>query len=174
MIEPLFKGDGPLATAEREAAERVRWEKMRLEEEQRRIASQLRELQQIPFHHVAVSISVDDAGTADEYRRVDTVRFTCTAPADAACRTYPENCDCERWYYDAAGVPDDAGHIRASGQPCWLTDWFESGMAVYVAADYDDMRDDAVPAIERSGNITISYGDEWPEWQFVETEGAAS
>jgi hypothetical protein len=96
---------------------------------------------------------------------VDTVTFTCTAPPDADCRTYP-NCDCESWTYSESKTRDESGHLRVSGQQCWMVDWFDNGSATYVGLDADDMRDDGVPPIARTGTITRGFADEWVEWDW--------
>lgn len=118
-------------------------------------------------HTVTVTTRLYDEGTEDESRTVDRVTFTCDAPTDADCRRWP-NCDCESWSWDDTGTRDENGHERVSGQPCWLSGWFDAEGAVYVGDDYDDMRDDCVPAIDRTGEIVVKFHDEWPEWTFVE------
>lgn len=118
------------------------------------------------FHTVTVTTRLDDAGTPDERRRVDEVRFVCTAPEDAECRTYPE-CDCESWHWNEDRTADEDGHPRVTGQECWLQGWFDAEQGVYTGEDGDDMRDDMVPAIDRSGPITATFLDEWIEWDFM-------
>lgn len=118
-------------------------------------------------HTVTVTTRLDDEGTEDERRRVDTVTFVCDYPADADCRTYP-NCDCERFTHDENDPSrDEAGHVLVAGQRCWLADWFDADGAVYVGDDYDDMRDDCVPPINRSGRIEFRGVEGWPEWWFA-------
>ena len=124
------------------------------------------------FHTVTVTTKLDGEGTEDESRVVDTVTFACTAPAYADCRKYPE-CDCERFNWNEARTHDVEGHPRITGRECFIEGWFDSGMAVYEGDDYDDMRDDGVPAIDHTGLITESWMDEWPQWDWAATEVAA-
>ncbi|MFC5930901.1 hypothetical protein D6T64_11965 [Cryobacterium melibiosiphilum] len=124
------------------------------------------------FHTVTVITKLDDEETEDERRVVDTVTFACTAPADAECRSYP-NCDCEWFNWNDARTHDGEGHARVSGRECSLQGWFDNGNAVYEGDDSDDMRDDYVPAIDRTGHITTSWMDEWPQWEWATEEVAA-
>lgn len=117
-------------------------------------------------HTVTVTTRVEDEGTEDERRRVDRVVFSCDAAEDADCRRWPD-CGCEYWSWDETGDCDQNGHERIAGQRCWLSSWFEADGAVYVGDDYDDMRDDCVPAIDRAGEITTTWVGDWPEWTFV-------
>ena len=117
------------------------------------------------YHTVTVTTELEDEGTEDERRVVDTVKFACSAPDDAECRKYP-NCDCERFDYNEARTHDGSGHPRIEGQECSLQGWVENGMAVYVGDDYDDMRNDCTPAFDRTGPITTAWMDEWPEWEW--------
>lgn len=118
-------------------------------------------------HTVTVTTRVEDEGTEDERRRVDRIVFTCDAGPDADCRRYPD-CDCETFVYVNDRNEDTSGHERVPGRSCLLADWFSAEGASYVGDDYDDMRDDGVPAIDRSGPIDVSW-HEWPEWTFRET-----
>lgn len=117
-------------------------------------------------HRVTVTTRVENAGTADERRVVDRVAFECTAPADADCHTYPD-CDCESWSWNDEETADQYGHERIPGRKCWLADWFEADGAIYQGEDADDMRDDQVPAVDRTGQISTYFQDEWIEWEFV-------
>jgi hypothetical protein len=117
-------------------------------------------------HTVTVTTRLDDEGTEDEYRRVESVRFACTAPAGSECRTYPE-CDCEQFDYNAANTHDTSGHVRVSGRECWLQAWFDNEGAIYSGDDADDMRDDNTPAVDRTGHITESWKWEWVEWSWA-------
>ena len=117
-------------------------------------------------HTVTVTTRLDDEGTPDEARAVDSVTFTCDAPPEADCRSWPD-CGCESWSWDETGERDTNGHERIPGQKCWLTDWFDAEAAVYVGDDYDDMRDDCIPAVDRTGEITVRWVDEYPEWTFA-------
>lgn len=124
------------------------------------------------FHTVTVKTRLDDEGTEDERRVVDDVTFACSEPFDAECRSYPE-CDCERFNWNEAKTHDVEGHPRVTGRECSLQGWFENGMAVYVGDDYDDMRDDCAAAVDRTGLITTSWMDEWPEWEWATEEVTA-
>lgn len=119
-------------------------------------------------HVVTVTTHVEDEGTADEWRCVDRVTFRCSADAGADCRTYPQ-CGCEYWVYDDAEPSvDQCGHPRVAGQQCWIESWFENDAAAYVGDDRDDGREDGVPAVERSGPITVQMTQEWPEWEWAD------
>ena len=120
-----------------------------------------------PEHVVTVTTILEDEGTRDERRYVERVVFVCSAPEDGDCRTYPQ-CDCESWQWSPDGTTDEEGHPRVSGQECWLGSWFENDAAVYGGDDYDDMRDDCVPAVDRSGPIVLTGFTEYPEWRFAE------
>lgn len=123
-------------------------------------------------HTVTVTTRVEDDGTPDEFRVIESITFSCDSPPDADCRRWPD-CGCESWRWNEAGTHDENGHERIPGQKCWLTDWFDAEGAIYTGDDYDDMRDDYVPAIDRSGEITVRWCDEWPEWTFLpEPEGS--
>lgn len=157
MFNPGTLGDAERnAERERQAAE---WEAAAHERqaERERIAH---------FHSVTVTTAVDDEGTADEYRIVDRVKFTCSAPPEAECRTYPKHCGCERFEWNEARTHDVEGHPRTSGNDCWMQDWFDSEGAVYQGNDGDDMRDDCVPAIDRTGLVIVTFSDEWIEWDW--------
>jgi len=118
-------------------------------------------------HIVTVTTRVEDAGTADESRVVDRVTLACTEPEDADCRNHP-TCDCEWWSYNDDKTADESGHERVSGQECLFKSWFENDGAVYIGEDLDDMRDDCVPAVDRSGPVVLAWtGDEWPEWDWA-------
>ena len=108
-------------------------------------------------HRVTVATRLEDEGTPDERRYVDRVTLTCDAVPEANCRMYPD-CDCEGWPCE---------HERIPGQECVLKGWFDAEGAVYAGNDYDDMRDDCVPAVDRSGPIEVKWLDEWPEWTFI-------
>jgi hypothetical protein len=117
-------------------------------------------------HKVTVTTKLEfDDDLGEDRPVVDTVTFTCSAPPDADCRTY-SNCDCENMACGDDPTRDESGHLRVSGQPCWMTGWFENDGATYVGVDSDDMRDDGVPAIARTGTITRTFADEWVEWDW--------
>lgn len=119
-------------------------------------------------HIVTVTTRLDDEGTEDERRRVDEVRFVCTASEDAECRTYPD-CDCEYFHWSDDLKTDVEGHLRLTGRECWISGWFDGDGHVYVGADPDDWRDDQVPAVDRSGPIDVrmvSY-EEYIEWEWI-------
>lgn len=169
MAEQMFKGNGALAEAERAAA--------RAEEDAKyaeRAAQIKREaLEMSKFHTVTVTTALDDEGTPDESRRVESIKFACSAPPDADCRTYPESCGCDYFEWNEAKTHDVEGHERVSGKDCWLTDWFANEGAVYTGDDYDDMRDDCLPAIDRTGHIVTTNNDEYVEWEWVDSETGA-
>lgn len=115
-------------------------------------------------HVVTVTVNPADPDDEDERPTVDRVVFTCSAPEDADCRTYP-TCDCETWRWSDDRMFDEAGHRRVRGQPCWITDWFETDGAVYAGDDLDDLRrDDCVPAVARSGPISMTFDGDGVEW----------
>lgn len=118
-------------------------------------------------HSVTVTTRLEDEGTDDERRCVDTVKFECTAPDNADCRNYPK-CDCESFEWNDAETHDTSGHKRVPGRPCWLTDWFDAPAVVYAGVDADDMRDDYAAAVDRTGPITheFMYG-EYVEWDWA-------
>lgn len=130
--------------------------------------------QQTRFHSVTVTTRLDDEGTEDERRTVERITFACTAPEDAVCRTYPHSCGCEVFEWNEAGTHDVAGHPRTTGNPCWMQDWFDAEGAVYSGDDGDDMRDDYVPAIDRTGLVIVSFVDEWIEWEWFTAEPSDS
>ena len=118
-------------------------------------------------HSVTVTTRLEDQGTEDERRVVDRVTFTCTAPDTADCRTYPK-CDCESWSWNEAGTHDEDGHARVPGQECWIAGWIDNEMGSYTGADADEMRDDYVPAVDRSGPISArSIDGEYLEWNWA-------
>jgi hypothetical protein len=124
-------------------------------------------------HTVTVTTRVEDEGTPNEFRVIESITFKCDAPQDADCRRWPD-CGCESWEWNEAGTHDQNEHERVPGQKCWLTDWFDAEGAIYVGDDYDDMRADCVPAIDRTGEITVAWSDEWPEWTFLPEPGDPS
>lgn len=134
-------------------------------------------------HTVTVNTRLDDEGTEDEVRVVDSVVFTCTAPADGDCRTCPD-CDCESWQWDTmtgAIGPDGIempthdihGHERIPGRECWLIGWFQNNAAIYNGADRSDTRDDGIPAVDRSGPIRVWFIEEWPEWRWLHSSNTS-
>lgn len=85
--------------------------------------------------------------------------FTCTAPADAPCRTHP-TCDCEQWCCcDDPADHDDDEHCcmttTQSGQNCWLEPWV-SGPGLDDSFDHHDQ---ASPA--EYNTLTDEYT--WPD-----------
>lgn len=116
-------------------------------------------------HTVTVTTGLRYEGTDDERRYVQSVTFTCTAPSIADCRRYPD-CDCDVWRWNDAETHDRNGHLRTPGHECWLADWFAGDGHCYTGDDFDDMRDDCVPAIDRSGTITTRFVEEHIEWDF--------
>jgi hypothetical protein len=111
------------------------------------------------------------------------VKFECSAPEDALCRTYPD-CDCEAFFEcgdhgptedDGCGLDateakeqhDTSGHPYKTGQYCWVQSWFGEDSAIYAGHDGDDRRDDYVPAVARVGEVDVSFVDgEYVEWQW--------
>lgn len=145
------------------------------------------------LHHT-VTVEVDPQGE-DEQPDV-TVRFTCTAPGDASCRTYPalassptwDGCECEAWYpcdnhgpreegfcglTEAAPAHDCAGHLFASGQTCWATDWFGNNAAEYTGPDGIEIGDYIVPSQVRTGHVYIAFEGDYIQWNWhaAATEG---
>lgn len=120
-----------------------------------------------PHHVVTVTTTLEDEGTPDERRYVERVVFACSAEPDAECRTYPD-CECESWLWSDDGKSDIHDHPRIAGRQCWMTDWFENEGAVYEGSDFDDMRDDCVPAVDRSGPIVFTGFFDYPTWRFAE------
>lgn len=126
-------------------------------------------------HHTAsVHTLVHDAGTEDEVAMIDSVEFSCIAPEDAACRTYP-TCDCEVFSEDEDNPGyDSAGHPYEPGQECWVKGWFDAApcaeATIYTGADADHQETDSgLPRAERTGNVKIlgfdmGIGPEW-EWE---------
>jgi len=117
------------------------------------------------------------------------VKFACSAPEDGPCRTYPvpavgpkwEGCSCDAWsecddHYPAddggcgldADVPthDRAGHLYAPGQVCWVQGWFDGEGHQYVGLDADDVHDNLVPAVARTGEIDVFFDGDYVEWQW--------
>jgi len=116
------------------------------------------------FHMVTVAVEQD--GPDDDCPTV-TVRFECTAPEDATCRTYPD-CGCEAFTEDIPGE-DESGHPYITGRPCWVGDWFDCddhGTA-YAGEDADECNPHDVPTIAQRGHIAVRFVDESVEWEWV-------
>jgi hypothetical protein len=165
--EFIYQPSTPLGDAERNAEHEQRMADLEAAADQRQ-AERRKEREQVArFHSVTVTTKVEDEGTPDEHRWVDEIKFTCTAAPDAECRTYPESCGCESFEWNEARTHDVEGHPRLSGQQCWMQDWFDnSPSASYIGDDQDDMRDDYVPATDRTGLIIVTFQDEWIEWDW--------
>lgn len=125
-------------------------------------------------HHMAsVRTTVHDPGTEDEVRQIDQVEFTCTAPEDARCRTYPL-CDCEMFTEDSDNPGfDGSGHPYEPGNECWVKSWFDAEncaeATTYTGADADwDITDSGLPPVDRTGTVKIVGFDigEGPEWEW--------
>ncbi|WP_120338112.1 hypothetical protein [Cryobacterium soli] len=170
MSEFIYQPGTPLGDAEREAER----ERQQAEYAAAVAARQVEREKLARFHSVTVTTKVEDEGTPDECRRVDEVKFTCTAAMDAECRTYPKHCGCEAFEWNEAETHDIEGHPRVSGNDCWMQDWFDNPGASYIGDDQDDMRDDCVPAIARTGLIIVSFVDEWIEWDWFTPAPAGS
>jgi len=168
IYQPGARGDAERQTAAEAALDA--WAEARVRDFEREDAERLEDAK---FHTVNVTTTLDDEGTEDERRRVDDVRFACTASEDADCRTYPD-CDCEAWFWNEDRTTDEAGHVRTPGHECWLAPWFENEGHSYAGEDADDARDDMVPAVDRSGHITVTFFDEWIEWKFVDAAEVAA
>lgn len=119
-------------------------------------------------HTVTVStILIPDEDTGGEKRVIHALIFACSAEPEDDCRRHPE-CDCDVWRWDETGDRDEEGHERTPGHECWLKGWFDAPCHVYTGSDFDDMRDDCVPAVDRSGPITDRFIEEVLEWKFEE------
>jgi hypothetical protein len=117
------------------------------------------------------------------------VKFACSAPEDGSCRNYPpvavgptwEGCTCDVWFIcddhfpsdeggcgldDDAPAHDNAGHLFAPGQECWVQGWFDGAGHQYVGPDADDRTDNCVPGVARTGEIDVSFDGEFVEWQW--------
>ena len=117
-------------------------------------------------HTVTVTVRTEDEGTEDECLTVDSIRFACTAPEDAECRTYPVGCGCESFTFNPDRTEDLEGHKVTSGNKCWLTGWFENDSADYEGEDYDDMHENGVPSIARSGPIKHNWQEDYVAWEW--------
>lgn len=107
------------------------------------------------YHRVTVTLAEPDE---DGWRGDPDVTFTCTAPKDADCRTYPE-CDCEWWIIEDGH--DQEGHPVVTGRECWVRSWFDNDAIPYAGSDDDG---DGFPTIERSGTTLVSTEDDYPQW----------
>ena len=181
MSEFIYQPGTPLGDAERqadrerEAAEHKRQiAEMEAAADERHKERLMERMRVAKFHSVTVTTKTDDEGTEDECRRVDRIEFVGTAPADEECRTYPESCGCESFEWNKARTHDMEGHPRTSGNECWMKDWFDAEGAMYDGDDQDDMRDDQVPAIDRSGDIIVSFVEEWIQWDWFTPTDAGS
>ncbi|TFD27468.1 hypothetical protein [Cryobacterium cryoconiti] len=170
MTEYIYQPGTALGEAERKAEHEQRMIELQTSADERQIERE----QAARFHSVTVTTQLDDEGTLDECRRVDQVKFTCTAPAEAECRTYPDSCGCESFAWNEARTHDIEGHPRTIGNECWMQGWFDNEGAVYVGDGVDDMRDDYVPAVNRTGLVVISPIEEWIEWDWFTPSVAGS
>jgi len=116
------------------------------------------------YHHtVSVKLAEPDE---DGWRpnEPEELTFTCTAPPDAECRTYPD-CECESW--ERAGDVDQNGHPYTSGQECWLQGWFDNGGIEYTGPDAEDGQ----PTIERTGAVEHEFAYDYVQWQWADEPG---
>lgn len=124
---------------------------------------------QSEHHTVTVMVEYLDADDPDDVEV--TVEFTCTAPADADCRTYPASCGCEYFTTDPDNPGFDAeGHEYEPGQKCWVQDWFEAGdeTACYTGEDLDEFNPHYVPTTAQTGHIDVTFADDDIEWDWAE------
>lgn len=100
--------------------------------------------------------SVEVTPNPDEYG-IPTVVFTCTGDRTTKCHIYP---DAETWQDDdPRSVPHDE---------CWVQGWFDAGADTYVGDGFImDVGAGGVPNVARSGPISVSFEDEWIEWEFT-------
>lgn len=112
------------------------------------------------------------------------VRFACSAPEDGPCRTYPpiaSGCACEVWSEcddhlpsdeggcgldESAPTHDRSGHLFEPGQECWVQGWFDNDGHQYIGRDADDMHDNSVPGVARTGEIDVSFDGDYVEWEW--------
>jgi len=115
------------------------------------------------YHTLTVKMAEADE---DGWRPVEpeSLAFTCTAPPDAECRTYP-HCDCESW--ERAGDADQYGHPLVSGQECWLQGWFENNGVEYTGPDAVDGH----PPTERTGAINHEFAYDYVQWDWADEAG---
>lgn len=123
-------------------------------------------------HTLAVQTGTESDGGDDLWTYIEDSRFTCTAPEDAHCRTYPPNCGCETITEDPAWGEgrDRLGHVFEPGQPCWVKQWFDASLdeCEYVGDDaVDEGMLGGLPAVDRSGHVEIVGFDAWPQWRWA-------
>ena len=117
------------------------------------------------YHTVSVKLAEPEE---DGWRPIEPegLTFTCSAPPDAECRTYPgPDCDCESW--ERAGDADQNGHLYVSGQGCWLQAWFDNGGIDYTGPDAVDGH----PPTERTGPISHEFAYDYVQWQWADGAG---
>ncbi|MFE6966859.1 hypothetical protein ACFVAJ_17245 [Agromyces sp. NPDC057679] len=168
IYQPGILGDAEFLELEKKVAAQLAQKRLEATAAaaKRRDEDQARREAEVKFHTVTVTTRPEEAGTPDEYRVVDEVAFTCTAPDDAECRSYPE-CDCESWTWNDDRTGDEWGHPRVPGRQCWLAGWFDAEGAIYAGINGDEMRDDLIPARDFSGPIITTWCHEWVEWEFA-------
>lgn len=94
------------------------------------------------------------------------VSFECQ-DVTAKCHTYPV-CDCESWGEDH-NSENGAGHELGHHVVCWMQGWFDAEGAVYIGDDAEDWEDNHIPRdMNREGFVTVSFEDEWIEFEFAE------
>lgn len=106
----------------------------------------------------------------------DAPTFTCSAPPESPCRTYP-TCECEQWCCCAGdlGVHDPGEHCCTTttkpGQPCWMgvhLDAFgveDSGPSLYAGPDHQPLR----PGWNA---VTVEW-DEGCSWEYADPAPAS-
>lgn len=124
-------------------------------------------------HHTLEIETDHESGWEDSWNYIERSEFTCTAPEDAECRTYPPNCGCETIHEDTQRPGFDlAGHKFEPGQPCWIKQWFDADLeeCEYVGDDADEGMLGGLPAVDRSGHVEVVEFDAWPQWRWAEDE----
>lgn len=122
-------------------------------------------------HTLEIQTEIDEDWDFNGWAYIAEVNFTCTAPDDAQCRTYPPNCGCETIREDTQRPGhDEAGHVFEHGQPCWIQQWFDADLeeCEYVGDDADVGMLGGVPAVSRTGHVEIVGFDTHPEWRWAE------
>lgn len=117
-------------------------------------------------HHL---VTVTTA-TEDDWAYLESIEFTCTAPENADCRTYPD-CGCETFTEGDQAAHDAAGHPYVPGRECWVKTWFDASpgaeCTIYVGGDGTYDTDCGVPLVERSGHVEVVGFDVAPEWRWA-------
>lgn len=122
---------------------------------------------EVQYHRVTVTVTPAD--DPEDRPEVD-IRFACTAPEGAECRTYPD-CDCESFTEGDVPGHDGSGHPYIAGRQCWLADWFDGNGAVFDGPDSELWEDHEHPAIARAGTIDVQWECDYINWHFVTIDG---